>query len=141
MIALCTHSFLEGTILAHPSVMHGGHDEGTLLMGIVLHKVPAALALMTVLACQYKRRTLQLALLLIFSLASPLGVLVGHQIGSLSFMDSSHLMLLFAFVAGNFLHISTTIFIESSPEHKLELRKLLISILGAVAAVASEFLA
>lgn len=138
MTALCIHAFLEGTILAHPGVIHDDHSQGTLLAGVVLHKVPAALALMTVLACHYDNRRTQLILLLIFALASPLGVFAGHGLGPLGLFSEEGMVMLFAFVAGNFLHISTTIFIESSPEHRWNSKKLIISLLGAGLAVVSE---
>lgn len=138
MAALCTHAFLEGTILAHPEVIHSDHSQGTLLTGVVLHKIPAALALMTVLSCQYKERKTQLILLVLFSLASPLGVLAGHWLGPLGILSESDMVMLFAFVAGNFLHISTTIFIESSPEHRWNSKKLIISFIGAGVAILAE---
>jgi len=47
---------------------------------------------------------------------------------------------LFAFVAGNFLHISTTIFIESSPEHKWSGQKIVVGLLGAGLAVFAELM-
>lgn len=140
MIALSIHSFLEGTILAHPESVHANHTEGTLLAGIVFHKVPAALALISVLSCYYKSRKKQLFLLSLFAFASPLGVLAGHLFEDLGFLDHAAMTLLFAFVSGNFLHISTTIFIESSPEHHWNPKKLLISLLGAGVAILSEFL-
>lgn len=138
MAALCIHSFLEGTILAHPGVIHDSHSQGSLLTGVVLHKVPAALALMTVLSCHYEKRKTQLLLLFIFAMASPLGVLAGHAIEPMGLFSEDGMVMLFAFVAGNFLHISTTIFIESSPEHHWNSKKLIISLLGAGVAVVSE---
>ncbi|MEO9965678.1 MAG: ZIP family metal transporter [Reichenbachiella sp.] len=138
MTALFLHSFLEGTILAHPDVIHSEHSQGTLLIGVILHKIPAALALMTVLACQYKNRNTQLMLLLVFAMASPIGVLAGHWLEPLGLISESGMVMLFAFVAGNFLHISTTIFIESSPEHQWNSKKLIISLIGAGLAIVAE---
>ncbi|MEP2025173.1 MAG: ZIP family metal transporter [Reichenbachiella sp.] len=138
MTALCVHAFLEGTILAHPEVIHDSHSQGSLLTGVVLHKIPAALALMTVLACHYDKKQTQLILLLTFALASPLGVVAGHWLTPMGLFSEDGMVMLFAFVAGNFLHISTTIFIESSPEHHWNSKKLIISLLGAGLAVVSE---
>ncbi|UXP33192.1 ZIP family metal transporter [Reichenbachiella agarivorans] len=140
MVALSVHGFLEGTLLAHPESVHANHTEGTLLAGIVFHKVPAALALISVLACQYKSRSTQLILLTIFALASPAGVFAGHLLGDFGLLDNAGMVLLFAFVSGNFLHISTTIFLESSPGHSWSSRKLIISLVGATLAVLSEIL-
>ncbi len=138
MLALSFHGFLEGTLLAHPETIHGSHTEGALLAGIALHKIPAALALMSVLACYFKSTTTQIWLLVIFSLSSPLGIFTGSFIGSNDLLGMDGMVMLFAFVAGNFLHISTTIFIESSPEHHWNTRKMLISGLGAGVAVLAE---
>jgi hypothetical protein len=49
------------------------------------------------------------------------------------------LIYLYALVSGNFLHISTTIVFESSPGHKFDARKMAVTIFGALAAVAVEF--
>ncbi|MFY0651260.1 MAG: ZIP family metal transporter [Cyclobacteriaceae bacterium] len=139
MIALCLHAFLEGTFLAYPEVFHGhGSKSGSLMVGVVLHKVPAALALMSVLTCQFDKRNIQIALLVIFALASPFGLVAGNYILPSGLMEAESILLLFAFVGGNFLHISTTIFIESSPEHNWNLKRLLVSIAGAAVAVLAE---
>ncbi|MEQ9285887.1 MAG: ZIP family metal transporter [Cyclobacteriaceae bacterium] len=139
MTALCLHAFLEGTFLAYPDIFHDHSSKsGSLLIGVVLHKIPAALALMSVLTCQFDSRKFQIFLLTLFALSSPLGLVAGHFILPLGLMDHSGLLLLFAFVGGNFLHISTTIFIESSPEHNWNLKRLLVSIGGAAVAVMAE---
>lgn len=140
MLALGLHGFLEGTLLAHPDTIHASHTEGTLLTGIVLHKVPAALALMSVLSCYFKSVKTQILLLVIFALSSPLGILSGHLIGHLGWLGIDGMVILFAFVAGNFLHISTTIFIESSPEHSWNTKKMFISGIAAGIAVLAEIL-
>lgn len=138
MIALCVHAFLEGTVLSMPSVIHDSHGTGSLLLGIVLHKAPEAIALITVLACQYTSKRTQFLLLTIFAISSPIGMLAGHWIVPTGLMSSAGMIMLFAFVAGNFLHISTTIFIESSPNHHWNARKLVISLVGTGLAVLLE---
>jgi zinc transporter ZupT len=140
MIALCLHAFLEGTLIAYPEVFGESHKVGSLLFGVVLHKVPAALALMTVLSCQFANNTSRLALLLFFALASPIGLLFGSFIEPSGLMNPSGVILLFGFVAGNFLHISTTIFIESSPDHSFGWRRTLVSLLGAGVAILAEWM-
>ncbi|MEQ6121505.1 ZIP family metal transporter [Reichenbachiella sp. MALMAid0571] len=139
MIALCLHAFLEGTFLAYPNIFHDhGSKSGSLLIGVVLHKIPAALALMSVLTCQFDNKKFQIFLLVLFSLASPFGLIAGSYIKTIGFMEDAGLLFLFAFVGGNFLHISTTIFIESSPEHNWNFKRLLVSIGGAAVAVLAE---
>lgn len=138
--ALFLHAFLEGTLLAEPNDMHDHHGSGALLFGIALHKMPAAFALMSVLRHQIVGKNSSLIILLtIFSIASPLGLLVTNYFNEFNFISERAFTILFAIVSGNFLHISTTIFIESSPEHRFSMDKLLISILGALVAVLAEY--
>ena len=59
----------------------------------------------------------------------------GHEI-----LTATGLMYLYALVSGNFLHISTTIVVESSPEHHFNARKMAVVILGALLAIGAEFL-
>ncbi|MFY0607319.1 MAG: zinc permease [Cyclobacteriaceae bacterium] len=134
--ALVIHSLLEGALLTHDSPFHDQHESYSLLVGIVLHKVPAAFALMTTLKTE-KGFDLRLWVILItFSIASPLGLFMSDFILELS---SDNLMFLFAFVSGSFLHISTTIFVESSPNHHFGVKKFVISLSGALLAILTEF--
>ena len=55
-------------------------------------------------------------------------------------MSEQAVLIVFAVVCGSFLHISTTIFVEASPEHHLGLNKILISLLGALMAIVVECL-
>lgn len=133
MIALVIHSLLEGTLLIHDSPFHEKHESYSLLIGIVLHKMPAAFALMATLQSLGKKA---IYLLILFSLASPVGLLLSDYI----LLSDTSLLVLFAIVCGSFLHISTTIFVEASPDHHFGLNKILISLLGALLAIAAEYL-
>ena len=135
VIALMIHSFLEGALLTHDSPFHEQHESYSLLIGIVLHKVPAAFALTTTLKGGGKFTTQVWVILLLFAVSSPLGLLLSQHLIVLS---SDHMLTLFAFVSGGFLHISTTIFVESSPNHRFAIRKFLVSLLGAAIAIATE---
>ncbi|WP_258102521.1 ZIP family metal transporter [Marinoscillum sp. MHG1-6] len=137
VLALTIHSLLEGAMLTHDSPFHGPHESHSLLTGIILHKVPAAFALMTTLKTNGKFTLSQWLILLLFSMASPIGLLLSSSILELS---HDHMLILFAIVSGSFLHISTTIFVESSPDHHFGSRKILVSALGAGVAIASEYL-
>ena len=135
VIALMIHSFLEGALLTHDSPFHEQHESYSLLIGIVLHKVPAAFALTTTLKGGGKFTTQVWVILLLFAISSPIGLLLSQHLIVLS---SDHLLTLFAFVSGGFLHISTTIFVESSPNHHFAVRKFIVSLLGAAIAIATE---
>ncbi len=135
MFGLSVHAFLEGTLLGH-SVELALASPWPLLAGIALHKMPAAFAMMTVLLCRYKRGPWPLVWLFVFAVASPAGVW---------FSDTAHLPqqvaeALFALVSGSFLHISTTIVFEGSPQHQFSLQRLAVSLLGAMLAVAAQWL-
>ena len=140
LVALSIHAFLEGALLSHSTDMHPMHKTGPLLWGIVLHKVPAAYALMTVIRCEDKRLWRSILYLLIFSLASPLGMLIGAYVVDNEILTSAGFLIVFALVSGNFLHISTTIVFESNDNHRLNYRKWLVAILGAGLAVAAEMI-
>ncbi|WP_420316629.1 zinc permease [Ekhidna sp.] len=131
--ALIIHSLLEGTLLTHDSPFHEKHESYSLLLGIVLHKMPAAFALMATMQGLGKKA---IYLLVIFSLASPAGLLLSDII----LMSEDTLLIVFAVVCGSFLHISTTIFVEASPEHHFGLNKILISLAGALLAILVEFM-
>jgi hypothetical protein len=76
----------------------------------------------------------QWVVLSIFSLASPIGAMANNYLT----LSEAELGLLFAFVSGAFLHISTTIFVESSPGHRFRFNKIAISILAALLAIFTE---
>lgn len=131
--ALMIHSLLEGTLLTHDSPFHEKHESYSLLLGIVLHKMPAAFALMATMQGLGKRAVY---ILILFSLASPLGMVLGDFI----LLSEDAVLVVFAIVCGSFLHISTTIFVEASPEHHFGLNKILISLSGALLAILVEFM-
>lgn len=139
LISLGIHSFLEGTLLVHPSSVHGQEGAGTLMFGLIMHKMPEAFALMSVLILQMKNKSLAILLLAIFALTSPIGMLMSNALYNYQLITAEVFEILFALVAGNFLHISTTIFFESSPEHKFKAKKLLLSVSGAGMAILAEY--
>lgn len=141
LISLCLHAFLEGTLLVHPGhEHHHTHQEvQPLLFGLILHKIPEAFALMSVLVFRIEKKYLALILLLIFSAASPAGLMLSDVLFHDNLVSSDLFTVLFALVAGNFLYISTTIFFETSPNHQFKARRLTVSVLGALAAVIAEF--
>jgi zinc transporter ZupT len=114
------------------------YDVNAILLGIALHRAPAAFALMTVLSFGLNSRAKALPHLIFFSLAAPAGLLLGTYLTEAQILSSTGLIYLYALVCGNFLHISTTIVFESSPEHRFNVRKLGIAIFGALVAVAVE---
>jgi len=139
LIALCVHAFLEGGMLAQPVSIRPVYDTNAILLGIALHRAPAAFALMTVLAVQLRSRKKAIPYLLGFSFAAPIGLLISTYLAQEEILSSSGLIYLYALVCGNFLHISTTIVFESSPGHKFDARKMAVSVFGALVAVGVEY--
>jgi zinc transporter ZupT len=139
MIGLFIHGFLEGTLLSHNvSALHE-HSDKTILLGILMHKGPAAFALTAVLSSSLSKKW-TLVLLTLFALASPLGMVSSSFFISQGLLSAEGIGILYGLVTGGFLHISTTIFFESSPHHKFQLNKLAITFLAAALAFASEYL-
>ncbi|MFY0689859.1 MAG: zinc permease [Cyclobacteriaceae bacterium] len=135
LAGLIIHSLMEGALLNHDSPLHGQHEAYTLLLGIILHKAPAAFALMSVFKNGKRISQNQLLILLIFAVASPIGLLSSAYID----FSSETFLILFALVSGAFLHISTTIFIETSPEHKPGGIRMLIITLGVILGILAEY--
>jgi zinc transporter ZupT len=137
--ALCLHAFLEGGMLAQPLNVRQVYDTNAILLGIALHRAPAAFALMTVLAVQLRSRKKAIPYLVAFSAAAPIGLLISTYLTHEEALSTTGLMYLYALVSGNFLHISTTIVFESSPGHKFDARKMAITVFGALVAVGVEY--
>jgi zinc transporter ZupT len=140
LTALCIHAFLEGGMLAQPATMGPVYDVNAILLGIALHRAPAAFALMTVLTFQLHSRTKALPHLIGFSLAAPIGLLLSSYLAENEILSATALIYLYALVCGNFLHISTTIVFESSPEHRFNAKKLAVAIFGSLVAVTVEYI-
>ncbi|MCP4522448.1 MAG: zinc permease [Cytophagales bacterium] len=147
IIALSIHALLEGSVLTqHDHIHHHGHHHhhvehnASLLWGIVFHKAPAAFVLTTILLSQLKSKKKVLLYLSLFVLASPIGLLIGNYVQENQLISSGGFIILFAIVAGNFLHISTTIFYESNPNHHFNLKKVSAIVIGVVGAILTQYL-
>ncbi|MFC2125441.1 ZIP family metal transporter [Bacteroidota bacterium] len=138
LIGLCLHSFLEGTIVTNPSEDPGHHHAEGIMFGIIIHKIPAAFALVTFLIYYTGNKSISFIYLTIFALASPLGLATSEWLIHQNLISDQSKAILFAIVSGSFLHISTTIFFESNPGHRFSLLKALISLAGVGLAVLVE---
>ncbi len=144
MIGLFIHAFLEGTLLSHGNLLGDDaldhvHNGKSVLLGIVMHKGPAAFALAAVLSSSLSKKW-TLILLTLFALASPMGMFSSSFLFENGILQKEGIGMLYGLVVGGFLHISTTIFFESSPHHTFHWNKLLVSFLAAGMAIASEYL-
>ena len=144
--SLFVHSFLEGSILVehrhgNPEVGHHTSENFYLvLMGITLHHIPAAFALMSVLLSRLENFRKAFLWLLIFALGSPLGIIFSNTVLAQQAPGGLVYTALTGLVAGNFLHISTTILFETSPDHHFNRNKLVATTLGLILAVLGGFI-
>lgn len=141
MIGLGLHALLEGLPLgAEMQQMAGydhlhqhGHMDGShLLVGIVLHKIPAAFALALLLRHSGYGRAFTWGCLLVFAGLSPLGAALGEVIS----IDPLWTNRVLALVIGSFLHISTTIIFEADGgrEHGISPKKFAVVVAGMAVA-------
>ncbi|HEX5003467.1 MAG TPA: ZIP family metal transporter [Bacteroidia bacterium] len=134
MAGLCLHSFLEGMPLA--SGLNGHHDSEQLLTGIILHHLPVSFALVSMLTGSGVNKKGTLVYLAVFALMAPAGAFVSEFLSGMQLLDI-HLYFdrIMGVVIGIFLHISTTILFETSSEHRFNLYKMAVILLGAAAVI------
>lgn len=139
LFSLVIHSFLEGSILVKtPAVGTMSDDFYAILAGVALHHIPAAFALVAALMLRLGSFRKALPLLVLFALAAPAGIVVSNYVVLEQLLTGGLYGALLGFVAGNFLHVSTTILFETSPEHRLNLPKLVATLAGTALALAVE---
>lgn len=143
--SLFIHSFLEGSILVDNGSRHAGHSHGgdnfyAILTGIAIHHVPAAFALMSVLLSRIGSFKKAFLWLLIFAAGAPLGIIVSNLLMADQVGGGTLFIALTGLVAGNFLHISTTILFETSPDHRFNRNKLLATLGGLALALLTDVL-
>ncbi len=129
LFSLCIHAFLEGIPFADPNIA----GNIPFLTGVVLHKIPMAIALASVLQRSNSSTMYSWVVLALFAISAPVGILFGIGIGDglgLGFLN--HML---GLAIGMLLHIGTTIIFESAPEHRLDRARFLAVVVGAVLAV------
>ncbi|UOQ97867.1 ZIP family metal transporter [Hymenobacter sp. 5317J-9] len=137
LAALVVHSFLEGSILVKtPEVGQISQNFYAIVVGVALHHVPAAFALATLLRLRLGSFRRVWPGLLVFALASPVGIVFSNYVVLSKLLSSGLYASLLGLVAGNFLHVSTTILFETSPEHRLNWPKLGATLAGLLLALA-----
>ena len=131
MLSLCLHSLLEGIPLGGLEHNHSAHN--ALLTGILLHKTPVSIVLLSLFLQSGMSRIRAYFFLFIFALMAPLGVYSGHLFSQLALYANE----IMAIVIGIFLHISTTILFESTNGHKFSFYKISAIIVGSILAIFS----
>lgn len=135
-ISLSFHSLLEGIPLgsqytSHVGHHHHGHDGNSLLLGILFHQLPVAVALMTLLMNTNLSKTKAWIVLIAFALMTPIGLIFGSVTQGTFNFDFN---IILAVVVGMFLHISTTIIFETNENHKFNVMKLTSILIGCTLA-------
>ena len=140
MVGLGLHALLEGLPLGTIAETgqgltdhdHGSLDGNHLLIGIVLHKIPAAFALGLLLRYSGYSKKFMWGCMLVFAGLSPLGAALGEIVS----IDPLWRNRVLALVIGSFLHISTTILFEADGgrEHGISAKKFGVVVLGMLVA-------
>lgn len=139
LFSLVIHSFLEGSILIKsPVAGEVSQNFYAVLAGVALHHIPAAFALMALLLLRLGSFRRAVPYLLLFALAGPAGILFGNFVLLDQVLSGGIYAALLGLVAGNFLHVSTTILFETSPDHRLNVRKLVATLAGLLLALAID---
>ena len=134
LLGLSVHAFIEGMPLSyyksylesHAHAHHSGHVH--YLIGIILHHIPAAFALVNLLLLSSLDKRWVWCCLLIFSAMSPSGAFLA---GSISISSQFQTGIL-AFAMGSLLHIATVILFEmdGSSHMHLSVKRLVAILLG-----------
>lgn len=116
-LGLSIHALIEGFPIS---------EDNNILIGVIVHKIPVAIILSVFFIRANYSKGIMLAFLTLFALMTPLGNWLSTEF---NFFQEYHTEIT-ALVIGIFLHVSTTILYESNKDHKFNLAKLIIIILG-----------
>lgn len=133
-LGLMIHSFLEGLPVFDPqNPLEPIHAD--LILGLGIHHIPITITFMVLLkdhGLSWIKRQLWLLML---SIMAPLGMAFGFLIHDVLQVYSAWFSVTaYALVVGIFLHISTAILFESSEGHRYTPAKILVLLLGVIAA-------
>lgn len=124
IIGMFVHAFIEGIPLANETDIFSPY-----LQGILFHNLPISFVLGSFLFQNKKLSSFSWLVIVLFAIASPLGMLLGK------YFDSSLQPYFLAIVGGIFLHISSVIIFESNKNHNTDWVKILLVVLGVVLAM------
>ncbi len=116
-LSLSLHALIEGVPIA---------NDGSIIYGILVHKVPVAIILSIFLINSNLKTGYTFLFISLFSLMTPLGGWLAQN----SAFVSSYATEFTAVAIGVFLHISTVVLFESSQNHAFNLRKLVVIAVG-----------
>lgn len=144
LFSLFLHAFTESIPLGFHEHTHLGHDHGHVhgyeqspngyLWAIVVHKIPITIALVSLMVGLSASRIKTISYLVIFALAAPLGILI-HPLFEQAADPTTLFSIVMGIAAGIILHVSTTILLEASENHRFNLYKMGVIIVGFVLAL------
>ncbi|MCL1680114.1 ZIP family metal transporter [Elizabethkingia miricola] len=113
------HAFIEGIPLSKMP-----HTVTPYLQGILVHNIPISFVMGAFLLNGSYNKKIAWTVIGLFALASPLGMLLGQ------YFNPNYQIYILAIVSGIFLHISSVIIFEGNKNHKLDLEKIALVLLG-----------
>ncbi len=132
-VGLGIHALIEGL----PFGGGHAHADHSLLVGVLIHKVPVAFILGTVLRGSGYSLFQGAVVLFCFSIMAPLGGAISHGLEGQIIDAGSFQGIVLAVLVGVFLHIATTIIFESDKGHTFNFTKLMAILLGFILAFVS----
>lgn len=130
-IGLGIHAIMDG--LPFAGVNETGHDHHSVFSAILLHKLVEGFTIFIVLGMMSFSLSKSWLYIGLFSLITPLGILIFASIPALH--ENFHYVL--AFAGGSLLHVSVTILFEAENihHHGMPMRKLLSILIGLILAI------
>lgn len=138
LLSLCIHNLVESMPLGfHDDHGHAHHSHDSYLWAIVIHKVPITIALIGLMVGLKVSRARTLLFLFVFAMAAPIGILAAPLLsnGSENTLALAHIM---GLAGGIILHVSTTILLEASENHRFNFYKMVVIVIGFGLAVVSS---
>ncbi len=138
LVALSVHALIEGIPIGSQmagieiATSHHHSDDHALFLGVLFHRMPVAIALMTLLTRAKIGTTKSWIYLSLFAITTPVGLFIGMYSGQA--LQGFDFNIILAIVVGMLLHISTTIIFETSENHKFNFVKLIAIFIGCAIA-------
>ena len=136
------HALLEGIPLSvysdlHQVMHHHEDNHNHLLLGVILHKAPAAFALVSIMRVSKIKTHYILLGLIGFALMSPFGAMLAEYLHP----DPDTIVFFTAVIIGLFLHISTTTIFEADErrQHRISWTKIGAIVMGVGLALLTLF--
>lgn len=124
VVGMFIHAFIEGIPLSSE-----GGEISPYLLGILFHNLPISFVLGVFLLREKKKVLIGWVTILLFAMASPLGLFFG------SYLPLEWNAYFLALSGGIFLHIASVIIFEHSKGHRMNWEKMFLVVLGMLMAL------